>query len=636
MTVIAARFSLCVLLLASFAASGAAQAMSEEGTTLDTPTPSTAFIRWQGTLPEFSDRTLEMQFALFRDQYGGSPLWTQIQQVSFGPDGRYSVVLGRPHEGIPVALFPADDTRWVEVIPLSRGLSSEAAGFRAVSATMRPRTMVVSVPYALTAANAEMLGGRPASDYATLDDLNGASAVRPVAMLMRPIGPASSTLPVTAGGTGATSAASALSNLGAQPALPGVGSDNANGIEVTGSVTASRAQGEWLGSPSVDPAATIASACGSSSPAVYFPAGVYATAGNIALCSGLHIRCAGSDVVGAATGSVFQLTPGAGAVWLMRNPNAGAAGGSPNVRDVRIEGCTLDIANDPAALGALNMEGISWSSFDHVDFHSNGNANPVITFDGAGYKINNGDYNNDFFGVTLYDDSSTASDIGVYVTDSSNTASCSNENHWYGGSIQRYGTAIKIDCGNGNTFASVDLENWRNYGVWLSSQSSGGGAAFDNWIVMPRLESSAPASGIGIEIDVASGIKFNHIDWPQHSGTYTFQVDKGGSNSCLGCLYGPPSSPVYATLLNNAAQNGMESVGINRTPAQLSADGVSQPGGLDVGGNLNVTGSAKVGGAAVPTVSGSPAPTTIACWKSGSPPTLGSATIVNGAVSACN
>ena len=45
-------------------------------------------------------------------------------------------------------------------------------------------------------------------------------------------------VPITAGGTGAATAAAALTNLGAQAAIPGLASDGANGITVAGAVTA--------------------------------------------------------------------------------------------------------------------------------------------------------------------------------------------------------------------------------------------------------------------------------------------------------------------------------------------------------------------------------------------------------------
>ena len=47
-----------------------------------------------------------------------------------------------------------------------------------------------------------------------------------------------SQIPVSAGGTGASSASGALTNLGAQAAIPGLAPDGANGIAVTGNVTA--------------------------------------------------------------------------------------------------------------------------------------------------------------------------------------------------------------------------------------------------------------------------------------------------------------------------------------------------------------------------------------------------------------
>ena len=47
-----------------------------------------------------------------------------------------------------------------------------------------------------------------------------------------------SNLPIASGGTGATTAAAALTSLGAQAALPGVVTNGSNGVTVTGSVAA--------------------------------------------------------------------------------------------------------------------------------------------------------------------------------------------------------------------------------------------------------------------------------------------------------------------------------------------------------------------------------------------------------------
>jgi len=47
-----------------------------------------------------------------------------------------------------------------------------------------------------------------------------------------------STVPISAGGTGASSAAAALTSIGAQPAMTGVSSDGANGLAVAGAVAA--------------------------------------------------------------------------------------------------------------------------------------------------------------------------------------------------------------------------------------------------------------------------------------------------------------------------------------------------------------------------------------------------------------
>lgn len=366
-------------------------------------------------------------------------------------------------------------------------------------------------------------------------------------------------------------------------------------LAVGGSLSAQQVNGEYVASTSVDPATTIATACASSNRQVYFPQGIYQTSGSIALCSGLHLRAASSDIVGGSTGSVIQLKSGAGAVWVMLNPNSGAGSGNTGVQNVRVDGgLTIDISLDSSALGGVNMRGVGWSQFIGTTFHSNGNTGYPIYFDGSNFAVNNGDYNNDFFALNMYDSSSSASDIAIYMTDSSSSDSCSNENHFFGGSINDYGTAVKIDCGNNNMFSAIDMENFRVNAIYLTAQGSGGGAASGNTFTSPRIETSS--SGVtGVKIDSLTGVKYNRVQWPYDPGA-TGTTDSSAANFCLGCLFPAATNQEFQTLFNNPSSNGLEAIGVNRTPSQVSSDlGAGNLGGIDVGGNENVTGSTKIG-----------------------------------------
>jgi hypothetical protein len=91
-------------------------------------------------------------FFLYREPSGGAPLWMESQNVLADKNGSYSVVLGATkNQGIPASAFAAGEARWIGVQP-----SGQAE---------QPRVELVSVPYALKAADAQTLGGLPASAF---------------------------------------------------------------------------------------------------------------------------------------------------------------------------------------------------------------------------------------------------------------------------------------------------------------------------------------------------------------------------------------------------------------------------------------------------------------------------------------
>lgn len=115
-------------------------------------TSSPRLIRFNGQLPVTQpDQTIAISFAIYEQAEGGAPLWSEIQNVSL-KDGKFAVVLGstRP-EGLPVGIFASAEANW-----LQWQISGQEPG---------PRTQIVSVPYALSAANAETLAGHPLSDF---------------------------------------------------------------------------------------------------------------------------------------------------------------------------------------------------------------------------------------------------------------------------------------------------------------------------------------------------------------------------------------------------------------------------------------------------------------------------------------
>jgi hypothetical protein len=91
-------------------------------------------------------------FALYREQEGGAPLWLETQNVRPDAQGRYTVLLGAMQaEGLPLELFSSGEARWL--------------GMEVQGEAEQARILLVSVPYALKAAEAETLGGRSVSEF---------------------------------------------------------------------------------------------------------------------------------------------------------------------------------------------------------------------------------------------------------------------------------------------------------------------------------------------------------------------------------------------------------------------------------------------------------------------------------------
>src|SRR5437868_10608065 len=95
-----------------------------------------------------------VRFVIYGDATGGTPLWLEVQNTELDSQGHYEVMLGTASSGIPMELFTSGEPRWLGVQPLLSGAAEQA------------RVLLVSVPYALEAADAQTLGGLPASAFA--------------------------------------------------------------------------------------------------------------------------------------------------------------------------------------------------------------------------------------------------------------------------------------------------------------------------------------------------------------------------------------------------------------------------------------------------------------------------------------
>ncbi len=101
---------------------------------------------------------VRLTFGVYEEQQGGAALWVESQMVQLDEQGHYTLLLGATRaDGLPVELFPAGKPRWL--------------GVQVEGRDEDPRVLLVSVPYALKAEDAAMLGGRSASDFVLAEQL---------------------------------------------------------------------------------------------------------------------------------------------------------------------------------------------------------------------------------------------------------------------------------------------------------------------------------------------------------------------------------------------------------------------------------------------------------------------------------
>lgn len=147
-------FTLC--LLVTWSAIGL---MAQTPASVDQAVPSQvvpSMVKYSSVLSGNDGKPLSgiqgVTFLLYKEETGGAPLWMETQNVQAEKNGHYSVMLGSANgKGLPAEVFMSGEARWLGV-----QVSGQAE---------QARTLLVSVPYALKAGDAETLGGKPASAF---------------------------------------------------------------------------------------------------------------------------------------------------------------------------------------------------------------------------------------------------------------------------------------------------------------------------------------------------------------------------------------------------------------------------------------------------------------------------------------
>jgi hypothetical protein len=115
-----------------------------------------SMVSFNGVLTDINAKPLTgvvgVMFSLYKDEQGGAPLWMETQNVHTDKAGHYTVMLGSTSaHGLPTDVFVSGEARWLGVQP--EGQSEQA------------RVLLLSVPYALKAGDAQTIGGLPPSAF---------------------------------------------------------------------------------------------------------------------------------------------------------------------------------------------------------------------------------------------------------------------------------------------------------------------------------------------------------------------------------------------------------------------------------------------------------------------------------------
>jgi hypothetical protein len=145
-------FSCCVALIALLASVGAAQDGKRVVTYTDT-------IKDAAGVPRFG--SVGITVSLYANREDGQPLWRESQTVQLDNEGRYTLLIGATErEGLPLEVFTDRKAQWL-------GIQEEGEA-------EQPRILLLTVPYALKAADADTVGGRPLSAFVLYEDLEKA------------------------------------------------------------------------------------------------------------------------------------------------------------------------------------------------------------------------------------------------------------------------------------------------------------------------------------------------------------------------------------------------------------------------------------------------------------------------------
>jgi hypothetical protein len=301
-------------------------------------------------------------FSLYKDQQGGAPLWMETQNVTLDSAGGYSAQIGATNpEGLPIGLFASGEARWLEV--------------QVDGQPPAQRVLLVSVPYALKAVDAQTLGGLPASAYAlaaaSSAPASGAAAIATAATSLTPRGIKSDATPAATDVTGAGTAGfipvwNSSSNLAdsvieQKSGAVGIGTVSSAKLSVLSSSTNAAIVGSTSDAAGIAIQGQTTDTSGGGTAVVGILSGTSGTAivGQAGATSGSTVGVNGTNASDAGTAVLGQASSATGETNGVRGTSASSDGTGVSGENTATTGANWGVSGTVASDGGTGVLGTS-------------------------------------------------------------------------------------------------------------------------------------------------------------------------------------------------------------------------------------------------------------------------------------
>lgn len=146
----------------TLAATGVSRAAEPQTSQTGPSASAPAFVRLDGELKTATGEprtgAVVLVVSLYAEQADTAALWFETQSITLDAAGHYTIFAGASQaEGLPREFFTSNAAQWI--------------GVAVQGEPEQPRVRMLSVPYALSAGNADTLGGVPVTDFVMTENL---------------------------------------------------------------------------------------------------------------------------------------------------------------------------------------------------------------------------------------------------------------------------------------------------------------------------------------------------------------------------------------------------------------------------------------------------------------------------------